>query len=94
MIKEIGNYLSISKVAQILNVSNNTITRWYAWWEDDNFEKPTDLYLPEYVYLDKRKTKYFRKDTLSKLKEFQIKLNTTHRGVMSKYNNRFYKEGK
>ena len=80
------DYLSIRKVANLIDVSDHTISRWYKWLESDEFEKPKDLSLPPYVYKDRRKTKYFKKTDIPKLEEFANKLKTTHRGCMSEFN--------
>ena len=81
-----AKYLSISRVAMLMNVSTTTIQRWYRWWEAPGFEKPSDLSLPKYVHCDRRKTKFFLKEDIPALREFQRKLSTTHRGVMSEFN--------
>lgn len=81
-----NEYLSIRKVAAILDISDHTITRWYKWFECDEFEKPKDLVLPPYYYKDRRKTKFFKKSDIPKLREFAKKLQTTHRGCMSEFN--------
>lgn len=89
---KIGNYVSISEVAQQLEVSNDTIFRWYQWYEDDSFEKPEDLVLPKYVYLDKRRTKFFHINDVDLLKDFKKSLGKDgkYRGVMAKYNSYFW----
>ena len=80
------DYLSIRKVANIIDVSDHTIARWYKWWESDEFKKPEGLTLPPYCYKDRRKTKFFKKSDIDKLREFAEKLRTTHRGAMSEFN--------
>jgi hypothetical protein len=80
------NYVSISKVCLLLEISPHTIKRWYKFWENDSFSKPDDLYLPPYYYVDRRKTKYFKKEDIPKLVAFHEALQTTHRGCMSEYN--------
>ena len=80
------DYLSIRKVSSILDISDHTIARWYKWFESDEFNKPADLSLPPYYYKDRRKTKFFKKSDIPRLKEFAEKLNTTHRGCMSEFN--------
>lgn len=80
------DYLSIRKVANIIDVSDHTIARWYKWWESDEFKKPEGLTLPPYYYKDRRKTKFFKKSDIDKLREFAAKLRTTHRGAMSEFN--------
>lgn len=80
------DYVSIGKAALILDLSSHTITRWYKWWESEEFEKPADLYLPPYVYKDRRKTKFFKKEDIAKLEEFHTKITTTHLGCMAEFN--------
>lgn len=79
-------YVSISKVCLITEISPQTIKRWYKFWENPEFEKPKDLYLPPYYFVDRRRTKYFKKEDIIKLVRFHEALNTTHRGCMSEYN--------
>lgn len=80
------DYLSIRKVANILDVSDHTISRWYKWWESPEFEKPEGLHLPNYVHKDRRRTKFFKKSDISKLEAFATALRTTHKGAMSEFN--------
>lgn len=79
-------YLSAGKVGLHLDVSVLTIYRWYKWWENPNFEKPDDLFLPQYYYKDRRKTKYFKEEDLPALEKFRNALQTTHKGCMSEFN--------
>lgn len=81
-----SKYISINRTAMELDVSPQTIRRWYKWWESPEMEKPGDLYLPPYHYKDRRGTKFFLKTDLFHLKEFRNKLQTTHRGVMAEFN--------
>lgn len=85
-VSETKNFVSISQAALLLDVSTITIKRWYKWWESDNFPKPEGLYLPPYTFMDRRKTKYFKKEDIAKLSEFSNALQTTHRGAMSEFN--------
>lgn len=80
------DYLSIRKVANLIDLSDHTISRWYKWWESDEFEKPEGLSLPPYVFKDLRKTKFFKKSDIPKLAEFAEKLRTTHKGAMAEFN--------
>ena len=88
-----NNYYKLSEVAHLLGVSDNTIKRWYQWYERDNLV--TDLILPKYYYFDKRGTKYFKKTDLGLFEEFQKKLNKggSHYGVMADFNLVCYKGG-
>lgn len=79
-------YLSINRVALVLDISVQTIKRWYKWWESPEFKKPEDLTLPPYYHMDRRKTKFFKSSDIPYLKEFRNKLQTVHRGVMSEFN--------
>ena len=80
------DYCSITVVAKMLDVRPATIARWYAWYENDNFEKPSGLTLPSYYFADRRRTKFFKKSDIPKLKDFKHKLATKYFGAMSEYN--------
>ena len=77
--------LSISKVALILDVSTTTIKRWYAWYENENYDKPEDLKLPSYVK-DGRGTRYFLPEDVEVLETFKNRLQTDYRGAMAEFN--------
>jgi hypothetical protein len=81
-----SKYISISRAAYEIGISNQTIKRWYKWWESPDIEKPTDLYLPPYFYKDKCLTKYFLISDIQCLKDFHNKLQSTHKGAMSEFN--------
>ena len=81
-----SDYLSINRVGMSLDISDHTIRRWYKWWENDEFEKPDGLYLPPYYHLDRRGTKYFKKEDIPHLKEFRNKIQSTHKGAMAEFN--------
>lgn len=81
-----SDYLSIGKVAQILELSTYTIARWYKWWESELFKKPDDLFLPKYYYADRRKTKFFKVSDITQLEIFKKKIKSSHRGAMSEFN--------
>lgn len=80
------NYVSLSRAALMLDASAMTLKRWYIWYESPRYEHPSDLKLPEYFYFDKRGTKFFKVSDLPMLREFQTKVQTTHRGCMAQYN--------
>ena len=56
------NYVSAGKVCLEVDITLDTLYRWYRWWENDNFPKPEGLYLPPYYHKDRRKTKFFKKE--------------------------------
>lgn len=86
------NYYKLSKVAQLLDVSNNTIKRWYQWYEQKDLK--TDLILPKYFYFDKTGTKYFNQGDLFVFQKFQenISRGGSHYGVMAEFNSKCYKK--
>jgi len=79
-------YVTIGKAALMLNLSQQTISRWYRWWQNDNFEHPKDMFLPEYFYKDRRKIRHFRVEDLPLLQVFHEQLKSTHSGVMAEFN--------
>lgn len=79
-------YISIGKAALMLDLSTQTIARWYKWWENDNFEHPENMYLPEYYFKDRKRVKYFKEEDLVHLEKFHKQLTTEHRGVMADFN--------
>lgn len=82
-------YVSITKVCLMLNLSHQTIQRWYRWWDNDEFKKPQDVYLPPYYFKDRRKTKYFKEEDVKYLQKFHEQLQTTHKGLMADFNAAF-----
>ena len=84
--------LSISKMAQLLDVSTATIKRWYAWYENDDYEKPAGLVLPKYIK-DNRNTKFFLPEDIDVFERFKDMINNQYRGAMSEFN-AYYQWGK
>ena len=78
--------ISISRVAQAIDVSTQTLKNWYKWYEDDEYEKPIELKLPEYFILDGRGTKFFNQEDIAKLLDFKNKLQMEYKGVMAVWN--------
>lgn len=76
---------STSRAAQILDVSTITLKRWYKWYEDDSYIKPTGLKLPEYT-TDARGTKFFTMLAIQQLEDFKIKMQKEYRGCMADFN--------
>lgn len=76
---------STARAAQILDISTITLKRWYKWYEDDNYDKPTGLVLPKYT-IDSRGTKFFTMQAIQQLEDFKQKLQAEYRGCMSDYN--------
>jgi len=84
-----GNYVRINRVAMMLDISDHSIRRWYKWWESPEFEHPADLFLPKYYHMDRRGTKFFKKEDIAAIRKFREQLQTTHKGIMSEFNAAF-----
>lgn len=76
---------STSRTAQILDISTNTLKRWYKWFNNTDFEKPKGLKLPEPI-IDSKSTMYFSITQIQELHQFQIDLNSKYRGIMAEFN--------
>ena len=79
------NMFSRSRAAQILDVSDRTLTRWYMWYENDRFPKPEGLKLPEYVR-DSRGARFFTIQAIQELLQFKNDLQGRYRGCMAEFN--------
>lgn len=79
-------YLSPNQVAQELDITVDTLYRWYKWWENDNFKKREELYLPPYYLKDRKRTKFFKKEDLIHLRTFRDAIRGTYKGAMSEFN--------
>lgn len=79
--------ISIRKVALILDMSAETIRRWYKWY-DLAEDKPKDLILPEYDITTKG-TKMFDEEGVKQLIEFKRLVNSKYRGIMSDFNAKY-----
>lgn len=76
---------SMNKAAQIIDVSTNTLKRWYKWYENEDFKKPDDLILPEYRIGD-RGQKFFTMEDIPVLQQFKEDLQGKYRGCMAEFN--------
>ena len=65
-----AGYWPPNKVAQYLDISTDTLYRWYNWWNSD-LKKPEGLYLPPLYYLDRKRTKYIKEEDLHYLVTFR-----------------------
>lgn len=80
---------STNRTAQIVDISTNTLKRWYKWYEDDNYIKPEGLKLPEYT-VDGRGTKFFTMEAVQELIQFKEELmRGKYRGCMGDFNAKF-----
>lgn len=76
---------STARAAQILDISTNTLKRWYKWYESDDYKKPEGLVLPTPVK-DNRGTMFFTMAQIQELHKFQLDINIVYRGCMSEFN--------
>ena len=76
---------STARAAQILDISTNTLKRWYKWYESNDYEKPEGLVLPTPIK-DNRGTMFFTMAQIQELHKFQLDINTVYRGCMSEFN--------
>lgn len=74
-----------ARVAQILDISTNTLKRWYKWYNSDNYEKPQDLKLPQ-PEITSTGTMLFTMPQIQALHQFQIDLRSKYRGIMAEFN--------
>lgn len=76
---------TIARVAQIIDVSTQTIKRWYKWYEDDDYAKPEGFKLPAYT-TDSKRTKLFTMSAVQELKDIKDKMSKEYRGCMAEFN--------
>lgn len=76
---------STARAAQIIDVSTKTLKMWYKWWEDDSYEKPVGLSLPEYT-TDGRGTRFFTYDAVQALEVFKQAIRNEYKGCMAEFN--------
>ena len=74
-----------SRTAQILDISTQTLKRWYKWYNSKDSEKQNELKLPEHK-MDSKNTKIFTMEQIQELHQFQIDLRSKYRGVMAEFN--------
>lgn len=85
------DYVTTTDIGYTIGVTPATIRKWLKWWYNPNFPKPNGIQLPDFVYLDRRGTKFFHKDDVWMFKDFKAKIVTTHKGCMSDFNNAYIK---
>lgn len=85
--------LTANKVAQHLDISVITLTNWYKWYNNDEYEKPANMpKLPDYIQAGSRGTRHWYKDELPMLEVFKEWLPKGRGGVMGQYNAKFWGE--
>ena len=81
----VSELFTTSRTAQILDISTQTLKRWYKWYNSTDFEKPKELKLPE-PKTDRKNTMLFTMEQIQELHQFQIDLNSKYRGIMAEFN--------
>ena len=81
----VSELFTTSRTAQILDISTQTLKRWYKWYNSTDFEKPAELKLPE-PKTDSKNTMLFTMEQIQELHQFQIDLNSKYRGIMAEFN--------
>lgn len=78
---------STARAAQILDISTTTLKRWYKWYEDETWEKPVGLKLPQYT-VDSKGTRYFTMEAVQELQEFykELQKGGKYYGCMAEFN--------
>ena len=64
---------STARAAQILDISTNTLKRWYKWYHSDDYQKPIGLKLPE-PEISGNGTMFFTMEQIQELHKFQTEL--------------------
>lgn len=83
-----NNVITIYRAALMLEVSVNTIERWYKWYNDPQYIKRKELILPDLVYTvnnSGHKCRGLYANDFDTLKQFQKNI---QRGDMANYNAR------
>lgn len=74
-----------ARAAQILDISTNTLKRWYKWYNSEAYEKPQDLKLPQ-PEITSSGTMLFTMSQVQELSKFKQDLKTVYRGCMAEFN--------
>ena len=74
-----------ARAAQILDISTNTLKRWYKWYNSEAYEKPQDLKLPQ-PEITSSGTMLFTMSQVQELRKFKQDLKTVYRGCMAEFN--------
>lgn len=74
-----------ARAAQILDISTNTLKRWYKWYNSEDYEKPQGLKLPQ-PEITSNGTMLFTMSQVQALHQFQIDLRSKYRGIMAEFN--------
>ncbi len=74
-----------ARAAQILDISTQTLKRWYKWYNDADYIKPKTLKLPK-PKVNEYGTMLFSMKQIQELLQFKEDLHSKYRGVMAEFN--------
>ena len=82
--------LTVEQVAVKVGVSVNTVNNWYRWKMFEPEHEMAKL-LPDFEQSGERQTRYWKKEDIKSLKEFQKKLPKGRNGILGKATQRYCK---
>lgn len=83
--------LTATRVAQHLDISVPTLTNWYRWYNNPDYDKPSNVpELPKYEQNGKRATRYWKEEDLPKLIKFRDWVPKGRAGIMGEHNAQFW----
>ncbi len=83
--------LTATRVAQHLDISVPTLTNWYRWYNNPDYDKPPNVpELPKYEQNGKRATRYWKEEDLPKLIKFRDWVPKGRAGIMGEHNAQFW----
>lgn len=85
--------LKIEEVAILIGCSVNTINNWYR-YKKQNPNEEISQSLPDFIQEQERQTRYWKKEDIYKLIEFQSKLPRGRNGLLGTVTQKYYKKEK
>ena len=83
--------LTASEVCNQLGISVKTLTNWYKWYYDDNFDKPENIpELPMYIQTHKNGPRFWTEQSLQGLHKFHEFLPKGRNGIMGEFSKRYW----
>lgn len=83
--------LTATKISQHLDISVSTLNSWYAWYMNDDYEKPKDVpILPKYEQSGQRTIRYWDEKDIPILKAFQEWVPKGRGGLMGSHNAKYW----
>lgn len=85
------DYLTAQQVVVLLGISENTLNFWYR-FKKENPDNEIAQLLPEYTKDTEKARRYWKREDLQKLKEFQQSIPKGRNGIMGGTTQRYYKK--